>query len=441
MRNRKNHNNNEQGQAMVLLLLVIVGLFGALALAIDGGMIMYDRRSAQNAADAAALAGGYELANNPWNTTTLQDRIQTAGLTRAADNGYSEPDKTVTVEYPPAAGTFHYMGTDENIHHYVRVKITSPVNTSFVHFVFSGLIQNQVESVVHVIPPTRGNIFPGTGLVALAPHSCGMLYAGGNVKANLKGGGIFVNSDDSSCALNVQGGSNLIFSPSVTVVGGTSNDGGLIIPPGNLNSPSASSKVDWPPISLTPDKPDCSTAATISNTSHTGPDGFIYDHVMSPGSWSNILPNQNIWLQPGIYCFSNGFDANNNQHIGGDGVMLYITGPDPCRLTWNGGSIIKLSGYTADPYKGLFMYIDPGMNYTPVNAGPIKFNGNKDSYIIGTVYAPTCAVQMNGTGGNFYQGQVVGYDITLLGGAMINLDYVAANNYQPLSPSKVDLTQ
>ena len=48
--------NSEHGQAMVLLVLVIVGLLGALAVAVDGGMIMYDRRSAQNAADAGALA-------------------------------------------------------------------------------------------------------------------------------------------------------------------------------------------------------------------------------------------------------------------------------------------------------------------------------------------------------------------------------------------------
>ena len=62
-------------------------------------------------------------------------------------------------------------------------------------------------------------------------------------------------------------------------------------------------------------------------------------------------------------------------------------------------------------------------------------------FIKGTVFAPTCHVQMNGTGGNFYQGQMIGYDITLLGGATINLSYIEGDNYAPQQPSKVDLTQ
>ena len=291
MKSRKS--NSEHGQAMVLLVLVIIGLMGALAVAVDGGMIMYDRRSAQNAADAGALAGGYELANNPWDTTTLSARIQTAGLTRAADNGYSSPDKTVVVEYPPVAGTFHYAGTDTNVNHYIRVKITSPVDTSFIHFVYSGQVQNQVESVVHVIPPTHGPMYPGSGLVALAPTACNMLYAGGNVVANLIGGGIFVNSNSPSCAMTIQGGANQLYSPTVTVVGGISNSGGLTVQPGPMSSPSPTSALPFPPDGA-PTAPTCSTAATLTTKIQTI-DGTTYDREMTPGSYG-ALPNKDVWL-------------------------------------------------------------------------------------------------------------------------------------------------
>jgi uncharacterized membrane protein len=47
----------ERGQALILLVFAVVGLLGFTALAIDGGMIYSDRRIAQNAADAAAVAG------------------------------------------------------------------------------------------------------------------------------------------------------------------------------------------------------------------------------------------------------------------------------------------------------------------------------------------------------------------------------------------------
>ena len=47
----------ESGQALVIIALAAIGLFGITGLAIDGTAKFSDRRHAQNAADAAALAG------------------------------------------------------------------------------------------------------------------------------------------------------------------------------------------------------------------------------------------------------------------------------------------------------------------------------------------------------------------------------------------------
>ncbi len=437
------NNKSERGQAIVLIAVAIVGLLGALALAVDGGMIMYDRRSAQNAADAAAAAAGYELANNPWDTATLVTRVQAQGLNRAADNGYSAPDKTVVVEYPPVAGTFHYVGTDTNVNNYVRVRITSPVDTSFVHFVYTGPVVNTVESVVHVVPPRPGPIYPGYGLVALAPSGCSMIYAGGTVNTNLLGGGIFVNSSSNSTspsctAMTVQSSSSMIYTPSLTVVGGISNAGGLIVQPGPQSSPAPANAVAYPPNNV-PTIPTCAGPADIIVKNQTI--NFVtYDREMSPGYYNSAIPNKDIWLKPGIYCFNNGFSVNNNQHIGGQGVLLFISGSDPCNISWNGGATIQLKGYQYAPYKGLLMFINP-RNFANVAEGPLTFNGNMGSYINGTIYAPTCAINMNGNGGAFYQGQIVGYQLTLLGGADINLQYVAGDNYEDQSPARVDQTQ
>jgi uncharacterized membrane protein len=46
------------GQIIVVLAAVVVLLLGFAALAVDGAMLYSDKRDAQNAADAAALAGG-----------------------------------------------------------------------------------------------------------------------------------------------------------------------------------------------------------------------------------------------------------------------------------------------------------------------------------------------------------------------------------------------
>ena len=58
----RNSNFSEKGQVLVLVVLSVVGLLGFAALAIDGSMVYSDRRHAQNAADAASLAGGGEAA-------------------------------------------------------------------------------------------------------------------------------------------------------------------------------------------------------------------------------------------------------------------------------------------------------------------------------------------------------------------------------------------
>ena len=57
----KHQPEQENGQAIVILALVMVVLLAFAALAIDGGNAYVERRRAQNAADAAALAGAREL--------------------------------------------------------------------------------------------------------------------------------------------------------------------------------------------------------------------------------------------------------------------------------------------------------------------------------------------------------------------------------------------
>ena len=53
-----NFKESEKGQAIVYLVIGLVVFLGFVALAIDGGMALSDRRHSQNAADAASLAGG-----------------------------------------------------------------------------------------------------------------------------------------------------------------------------------------------------------------------------------------------------------------------------------------------------------------------------------------------------------------------------------------------
>src|SRR3972149_8895540 len=55
----------ERGQALVMFVLAAGVLFGFVAMTIDVGLILHQRRVLQNTADAAALAGAMELPESP----------------------------------------------------------------------------------------------------------------------------------------------------------------------------------------------------------------------------------------------------------------------------------------------------------------------------------------------------------------------------------------
>lgn len=57
--------SRERGASMVIFALLVPVLFGAVALAVDFGKLVYERQHLSNAMDAAALAGAYSLPNDP----------------------------------------------------------------------------------------------------------------------------------------------------------------------------------------------------------------------------------------------------------------------------------------------------------------------------------------------------------------------------------------
>ena len=85
-----NFRDSERGQAMILIVLTIVALFGFGALAIDMGQIYYARRTAQAAADSAALAAAFDAAAG--------SKVAATAINRAIDiantNGFNNDGVT-----------------------------------------------------------------------------------------------------------------------------------------------------------------------------------------------------------------------------------------------------------------------------------------------------------------------------------------------------------
>ena len=86
--------HREGGQMLVLFVLALGVLMGFVAMTVDVGMILHERRSLQNAADAAALASVAELPDSP-------SEAVAAAQEWAEKNGYQGEDGvTITITTP-----------------------------------------------------------------------------------------------------------------------------------------------------------------------------------------------------------------------------------------------------------------------------------------------------------------------------------------------------
>jgi Flp pilus assembly protein TadG len=92
----------------VLAALALVALLGLTGIVIDGGRAYSDHRQAQNAADAAALAGAGALNNSMLDSTKTAADIWNAVLSKTQGNATSN---TPTCYYVDSAGTILNPGT------------------------------------------------------------------------------------------------------------------------------------------------------------------------------------------------------------------------------------------------------------------------------------------------------------------------------------------
>ncbi len=180
-------NQFERGQALIVVALALVGLFGMVALVIDGGNAFQDRQRAQNAVDSAALAGAYARIKG--------GNLVDAALAAAAENGYNNDgvNNLVSLYTPPQDGP--HAGDIE----YIQVIITSYVKTYFAKVIGRQQVINRVEATARTTIPEIGPLLDGRAVVSLAQDSNCFhhlaFWIHGEATLDITGGGVFVNSD------------------------------------------------------------------------------------------------------------------------------------------------------------------------------------------------------------------------------------------------------
>lgn len=395
-----------KAQSMVILALAFVGMLGFTGVAIDGGMLYSERRHAQNAADAASLAGALAILQGG-------SPVSTAAA-RAYANDYDNNGTTnwVTVSYPPASGPY----TGSMWH--VQVIIRSRVDSVFAHFVFGGPLESTVEAVGRAKPPTVAPFANGRAIVGLAEGGCAVVWSHGSSTTTLDGGGIHVNSNHPDCAFKASGSNILnVLNANIEVVGGWEISGTASVSP----PPTGGAEVmELEP----PDPPVCTTNSVRDSGTETITPGYIDDFKFTGGNWT---------LQPGVYCVDGGFDVGGGVAVSGDDVMIYIISGD---VSWNGGATLNLHADDDGEWAGMLLYQAVG------NTERATINGNSGSYFTGTMFFPSAEVQINGTGAaDGFHSQVIGDTVDMSGTADLNIVYNEGENYTVRDPAQVELAQ
>ncbi len=167
------HIGRESGQMLILFVLALGVLLGFVAMSVDVGLILHERRSLQNAADAAALAGAIEL---PESQTLAGSKAQEWAENNGIDLGAGD-EITITVD--PVTNAVDVEVTREasfifgralglttvDVHASATARIGSP--SSLAGLVPFGVLEDQVKFdgtlttlKYDASDPTKGNFGP-----------------------------------------------------------------------------------------------------------------------------------------------------------------------------------------------------------------------------------------------------------------------------------------
>src|ERR1700722_7552211 len=392
---------NEAGQALVFAAVGLAVLIGFAGLGIDMGMLRYQKRLQQTAADSGALAGANNLAFPASGGVTAGAKGATAG------NGFTDGANqlTVTVNNPPTSGP--HNGNNK----YVEVLVTAVQPTYFM-------------KVLGINSETLTARAVGTNVSGVTSGG-GCLYTLGSPNSAIEGvdviGSAVLNAP--TCGINDNGNFNA--GNAVTVCAGTFGVAGTADTTGGQGSscgnkavtctaqtgpcPAIGMPAATDPMSyLTPPCNPCTGGVSTGNI--TG------SQTLNPGTYTDISikGNGNVTFNPGTYILTgSGVTCQGTPTIRGTGVTFYFTGS----ASWNcnGNTDVQLTAPSSGTYAGILMYQNPADTVGP------EIGGNNGSFLNGVLYFPKSEVAFYGNNSSYATGIVVADALSLHGNPTVNL--------------------
>jgi hypothetical protein len=385
-------------------------MIGFVGLVTDLGYMHFLEKSAQAAADSAAIAAVYRfnrtMAGSAFSCSTAwmcnqPEKQCPAGITTATNpveaaclyakqNGFSpsHPRQNVTIEShtTPNVPTAPGLGS---VGWWITVRVTQRVPQLFSAILGNptGLIAARASAAVQ----------PGMGCVyALDPTASGSFYQNGTSKFQSMCG-IYVNSNHPSAAMLGNGGA-LLEASMINVVGGVDWQGTISPAPNTGVAP-----IDDPLAHLQPPSPcsptggcnaaDCSAHpnTTIVNSNETLYPGVYCGGIKVKNATATFAPGEYILVGGGLST------QDTNSHVVGSGVFFYNTynstkSYDP--IQFNANSDVQISAATTGTYAGVLFFQDRSCCASTMPTE--SFQGGATSFFEGIIYTPKSLVEFAG---------------------------------------------
>lgn len=355
------------GSVAVMVALGLPVLVGVASLAIETGLWFAERRVLQNAADAAALSGAFELTAG--RRTTVQQSALGDGRRNAADASF-------TIRTPPTSGKYAGNGAA------VEVTVSRP-QTLLLAALFLGDLPVGARAVA------RAGTAGDACILALERVESSTAEFTGSADIVLQDCGVKANST-SAQALTISGSSSLT-AQFVETVGGYEVSGAGYL---SVDSAITNATATEDPFKALANQAvgGCSQSGYKQNGTAT----------LSPGVYCNGLDlgaKANVTLSPGVYVVNGGsVKINGGAQVSGSGVTIFLTGSagNYASVDINGGAQVNLSAPNSGAYAGVLMFQDRN---APAG-GDNKFNGGAAMSLNGALYFPGQQVDFQGNTSN-----------------------------------------
>lgn len=386
---------NNAGQALIFAVATLgIMLMGFAGLGIDMGMMRYQKRLLQTAADGAAIAAANNLAYGGI-SAAASNAVSQNGFTVATTNlsaacPTTVSDVTMTLNNPPLSGPHQTASA------YVEVCVAEQQPTFFMRAIG---VNYETVSARAVATNTGGG-----------GSTDGCLFTLGNPSNSIEGVNVTgsVAIQGSSCGIVDNGNFNTTgkafdVCAASFAVEGTSGSTGTAGPCGgkglfcttSSTCPATSAPAAGDPLSyLTPPgQPANSTSCpNPAGTCDVTTNGTM---TLQPGTYSDIAfgKNSTTTLAPGIYYIDGptGITFTGAATVTGSGVTFYFTNTATINATGGGNKLdMQVSAPTSGPYTGILMYQNSSDTSAPT------LGGDNNTSLTGALYFPSVELTLFG---------------------------------------------